>query len=109
MHKARPDLSIFLDVESLRSGENWASTIDNRIDASDVFYLCWSRSAKQSEWVDHEWRYAYRSKGEAFIEPIPPEPPSLCLPPEELKGKHFNDIEMLLDFSEAYIEKIREK
>ena len=54
-------------------------------------FLCWSHFAKQSKWVDTEWRYAFNQKGADGIEPIPLESPSVCPPPEELSKKHFND------------------
>ncbi|MBR6670049.1 MAG: toll/interleukin-1 receptor domain-containing protein [Ruminococcus sp.] len=91
MKTARKDLNVFLDVESLRCGENWKNRIHNEIDKCDILYLCWSHYAKESEWVDEEWRYAYNHKGEEFIEPIPIEMPDVCPPPNELKHKHFND------------------
>ncbi len=95
MKKINPELDIFLDVDSLRSGDNWEKRIYEEIEKRDILYLCWSHYAKASEWVEKEWRYAYENKGEEFIEPIPLEPPDVCKPPEELKGKHFNDRELL--------------
>ncbi len=91
MKKARPDLDVFFDVESLRSGQKWKESLENEINKSSVLFLCWSRFAKESEWVDFEWRYALKKKGEDFIDPIPIEPPELCPPPVELQQKHFND------------------
>ena len=91
MQKARPDMDLFFDVESLRSGENWEKTLYNEIEKRDVLYLCWSHFAKNSEWVDKEWRYAYAQKGIDGIEPIPIELPEYCPPPQELSGKHWND------------------
>ena len=91
MKKARPDLDVFFDVESLRSGQKWKEVLGNEIDKSSVLFLCWSRFAKESEWVEFEWRYALEKKGEDFIDPIPIDPPELCPPPAELQQKHFND------------------
>lgn len=91
MQKARPDMDIFFDVESLRSGESWEDTLWSEIDRRDTLFLCWSRNAAESPWVDREWKYCYEQKGAEAIEPIPLEPPSSCPPPEELKKKHFND------------------
>lgn len=90
--KVRPDLNLFFDVESLRSGEKWEEQLNKKLDVSDLLYLCWSSSAKESKWVDYEWRYTYDKKGIDCIEPIPIEDPSNCPPPEELKEKHFNDL-----------------
>lgn len=91
MEKVRPDLDIFTAVDSLRSGENWEEKIQNEINQRDILYLCWSSNAKQSIWVDYEWRYMYRNRGYEYIDPIPLESPEFCPPPLELEKKHFND------------------
>lgn len=91
MKKARPDMDVFFDIESLRSGENWEESLRTNIEKRDIFFLCWSRAARQSKWVDFEWRHALNTKGIEGIEPIPFDMPDLCPPPEELKGKHFGD------------------
>ncbi len=89
--KARPDMDIFFDIENLRSGEDWESTLRNEIENRDVLFLCWSTAASKSKWVDMEWRYAFSNKGPDAIEPIPIDSPDDCPPPLELIGKHFND------------------
>lgn len=91
MKKARPDLDVFFDVETLRSGEKWEEALKTEIDKRKILYLCWSKFASQSQWVDFEWRYALDKKGEDCIDPIPIEPPEICPPPLELSAKHFND------------------
>jgi len=91
MQKARPDMDIFFDVDSLRSGEDWERALHHEIENRDVLYLCWSHYARESRWVDTEWRYALDYKGLECIEPIPIDPPDICPPPEELQKKHFND------------------
>ena len=91
MKKARPDMDVFFDVDSLRSGEDWQRALRAEIERRDILFLCWSLSAKQSKWVEREWRYALENKGLSFIEPIPLDPPSVCPPPKELASKHFND------------------
>ena len=95
MKKARPDMDIFFDVENLRSGEDWEKALRCEIEKRDVLFLCWSNFAKQSEWVEKEWRYALVNKGIDSIEPIPLVSPVECPPPEELKSKHFNDRALL--------------
>ena len=87
----RPDLDIFFDVDSLHSGEKWKHTLEKEIPSRDVLFLCWSQSAKDSEWVNYEWNLALEHKGLDAIQPIPLELPSLCPPPEKLDGLHFND------------------
>lgn len=91
MKKARPDMDIFFDIESLRSGQRWENVLKSEIENRDVLFLCWSRYARASKWVEMEWRYALESKGEESIEPIPIDSPDVCPPPIELQQKHFND------------------
>ncbi len=95
MKKARPDMDIFFDVESIRSGENWENTIRREIEKRDVLFLCWSNFARDSKWVETEWRYALSNKGIDSIEPIPLVSPTECPPPKELGSKHFNDKALL--------------
>ena len=95
MKKARPDMDIFFDVESLRSGADWEKTLKIEIVQRDILFLCWSDFAKNSEWVEKEWRYALENKGLDFIEPIPLASPAKCPPPEELKSKYFYDRALL--------------
>ena len=60
--------------------------------SADIFYLFWSRHATRSNWVDQEWRYGYKQKGLAFIDPVPLVDPRKAPPPPELaEHKHFND------------------
>ena len=91
MKKARPDMDIFFDVESLRSGDDGETALWTEIDKRDILFLCWSHFAKESKWVDAEWRYALSNKGVDCIEPVPIESPDVCPPPDELTRKHFND------------------
>lgn len=96
MKHALPELDVFLDVLSLRSGEDWEKRIKEEIPRADIFFLFWSRNAKQSSWVDAEWRLAYDQKGIGFIEPVPLETPDIAPVPDELQSKHFNDLLLLM-------------
>jgi molecular chaperone DnaK (HSP70) len=91
MQKMVPDLEVFLDVARLRSGTDWEAELWRVIPAQDVFYLFWSRNARQSPWVEKEWRCALKTRGLEFIDPVPLESPDVVAPPEELKKMHFND------------------
>ena len=91
IRKAAPELDIFVDVLSLRSGQNWEQELWRVIPASDIFYLFWSAQARKSEWVEKEWRCALRERGIGFIDPIPLESPEEAPPPPELSSLHFND------------------
>ncbi len=94
IHKIAPELEIFLDVVSLRSGQSWEKELWRVIPASDVFYLFWSTHARASEWVEKEWRCALRERGVEFIDPIPLQSPEESPPPPELSALHFNDWEL---------------
>lgn len=85
-----PDLDLFLDVNSLKTGEDWEQAIYREIEKRDMLFLCWSSNAKRSEWVEKEWRYALKTKGLDYIEPVPLELPDECPPPSELHTKHFS-------------------
>lgn len=99
--KARPEMSIFFDVATLRSGQRWQNELTRAIDEADVFYLFWSKAASESEWVEREWRYAVEQKGVDFIDPVPLESPQSIRPPVELADQlHFND--WLLAFARPY-------
>ena len=84
-------LDVFFDVDSLRSGDDWELALHEEIKRRDVLFLCWSHFARESKWVDAEWRYALEQKGADCIEPVPIESPDICPPPAELSFKHFND------------------
>ena len=85
-------VSVFMDTHALRSNDQYKKRIFEAIDSADIFYLFWSRHATRSNWVDQEWRYGYKQKGLAFIDPVPLVDPRKAPPPPELaEHKHFND------------------
>lgn len=91
MQVVAPDLDIFLDVLSLRSGQRWLDELEKSINGRDVFYLFWSQQAAESEWVEKEWRLALAKRGLDYINPVPLDEPDSVPPPTELAGLHFND------------------
>lgn len=91
IEKVRPDLELFMDLEKLRSGQNWREVLKREIEQRDILYLCWSAKARVSEWVDFEWRHMYRKRGIDYIDPIPLESPKICPPPTELSNLHFDE------------------
>jgi len=64
MQKILPNLDVFLDVISLRSGDRWEQSITDEIGRRDAFFLFWSRSARASRWVNYEWRTALTQQSE---------------------------------------------
>jgi hypothetical protein len=109
LSRARPDLKLFLDVKSLRSGQDWQERLAAKIDDCQVLYLCWSRAARESAVVDFEWRHAFNTKGPEGIEPVPLEPPQLCAPPKELNNMHFNDLYMMLRLAEKKVQEMMQE
>lgn len=91
MKKVAPALDIFLDVFSLRSGQDWEQKLEQHVPNKDVFYLFWSHFAAKSEWVEREWKLALSKRGLEYIDPVPLEDVELAPPPPELKKLHFND------------------
>jgi TIR domain len=85
-------VSVFMDTHGLRSNDQYKKRIFEAIDSADIFYLFWSRHAARSNWVDQEWRYGYKQKGLAFIDPVPLVDPRKVPPPPELaEHRHIND------------------
>lgn len=91
MQKAAPELDIFVDVDSLRSGQEWWKEMKKIIPTRDVFYLFWSANASKSTWVEKEWRCALKKRGLHFIDPCPLVSPKEVPPPRELEKLHFED------------------
>ena len=69
--KVLPDLDLFLDVASLRSGERWEERLHQEIGRRDTLYLFWSHAASRSPWVEREWRTALALRGIGGIDPVP--------------------------------------
>jgi hypothetical protein len=84
-------LRVFTNADALRATTYWEGELHGHINAADVFYLFWCRHAMTSDWVSREWRWALKSKGLDFIDPVPLESPENAPPPAELAAKHFND------------------
>lgn len=76
------------DISVLRSGEQWNAALLSKIDSANIFQLCWSQSAKQSPYVEEEWRHALSLQRQNFIRPIYWQLP-MPIPPEELGNIHF--------------------
>jgi serine/threonine protein kinase len=89
---AATGIDVFLDVISIRAGDNWEHELLCNIRERDIFYLFWSVAASQSQWVEREWRLALSERGLDYIHPIPLVDPAVAPPPKELAGYHFNDL-----------------
>jgi hypothetical protein len=91
MRAVCPDLDVFLDVLSLRAGDDWETRLREEVPTRDAFYLFWSQEAASSEWVTREWRMALDERGLKYIVPVPLQHPHDAPPPGELSRLHFND------------------
>jgi type VI secretion system secreted protein Hcp len=80
------------DVESLRSGQEWNAALVRLIHEADIFQLYWSQAARDSHFVEREWREALLSSKPAFIRPVYWQRP-VPDPPPELAKVHFAFIE----------------
>jgi len=63
IRKVLPEIDLFLDVVSLRSGEKWKNRLICEIERRDIFYLFWSLAASRSKFVEMEWRTALERRG----------------------------------------------
>jgi hypothetical protein len=83
---------VFMDVRDLKSGSEYPVELLEQIDRSDRLFLFWSRHARNSEWVQREWRYGLEQHGIGFVDPLPLVDPRKVPPPPELGDvKHFGD------------------
>jgi len=80
----------FFDRHTLQAGDIFKDKILRYIDNADLFVLCWSKNAAESEWVQIERKYALelieRGNHQLAIYPlsIPPEAPL----PEDMSDKY---------------------
>ncbi len=107
--KAAPHLDVFIDVASIRSGEDWQRKLFSVIATSDIFYLFWSAAASKSEWVEREWRTALAKRGLKFIDPFPLVSPELIPPPQPLSSLHFGSIFQQLIQSYEYVQLLQKQ
>jgi pSer/pThr/pTyr-binding forkhead associated (FHA) protein len=84
------------DIHILRSGEKWNPVLLKKIEEADIFQLCWSKAAKQSKYVEQEWRYALKLQRQSFIRPVYWETP-MPGPPEALSDIHFAYLDVMLE------------
>ncbi len=85
-------IDVFMDCMDIRPGEEWRNVILKEIAERDQFLLFWSSNAKNSEWVDLEWRTAYPLIPSVDFQIHPLDSPSVAPPPDELKHYHFDSL-----------------
>src|SRR5215831_19029705 len=87
----RSGVDVFIDCLSLHPGDKWKARLKREICDRDLFMLFWSNHARDSQWVEWEWRTALHYKGVDGIEPHPLDPILEAEPPDELRDLHFCD------------------
>ena len=92
VHKAT-GYDVLIDIDNLRSGQEWNPTLLNMIDNADIFQLFWSENSKKSKYCKQEWEYALKRTSEGFIRPVYWKSP-LPKPPKELSKFHFEHVEL---------------
>jgi hypothetical protein len=84
----------FFDRTSLKSGEEWSPRLRREIDRADLFHLCWSRQAAESEWVVKEAEHAMgrrRKAGKPEITVQMLDGPPWAKHPDQLDAINFDD------------------
>lgn len=85
----------FWDRASLKSGEEWSPRLRREIDRADLFHLCWSKAAAQSEWVRKEAEHALtrrrKQSGKPEITVQMLDGPPWAPHPPELGAINFDD------------------
>jgi len=61
-------LQVFLDCVTMRPNAKWRELLPDMVLESDQLLLFWSKAARDSSWVDKEWRIAFKQKGIDGIE-----------------------------------------
>jgi len=84
---------VLIDIDSLRSGQEWNSELMRMIDHADIFQLFWSKNSKTSKYCEQEWKHALKRDMEGFIRPLYWQKP-LPNPPTELSKYHFEYVEL---------------
>jgi hypothetical protein len=85
----------FWDRASLKSGEEWHPRLRREIDRADLFHLCWSKAAAESEWVQKEAEHALtrrkKNSGKPDITVQMLDGPPWAPHPLELDAINFDD------------------
>lgn len=85
----------FWDRSSLKSGEEWHPRLRREIDRADLFHLCWSRAASESEWVQKEAEHALtrrkKNSGKPEITVQMLDGPPWAPHPDSLDSVNFDD------------------
>ena len=86
--------NVLIDIDTLRSGQEWNEELLKMIERAEIFQLFWSANSSQSKYCQQEWEYALKlNRGAGFIRPCYWETP-LPPPPETLGHLHFEFVQL---------------
>ncbi|MAS33637.1 MAG: hypothetical protein CL610_06510 [Anaerolineaceae bacterium] len=90
---------VFFDIESIRTGENWRTTVKAALDQTDFVQLFWSQHSATSRNVQFEWEYFLTThctdeNCEGRLRPVYWEEPLPAIP-RELRRINFRYIPFL--------------
>lgn len=89
-------IQLFVDAQSILSGERWNDVIKKSIGDHQLFQLFWSKASSESENVANEWDLALAlqsERGDGFIRPVYWSKP-MPAPPRRLGGLHFGYLDL---------------
>lgn len=90
------NLDYFFDRHSLKPGDKYKDIIFKHIDDADLFILCWSKNAKESQWVNLECNRfienTEKKDNHTHIHPISIAP-KVDFPKELEERYHFGELE----------------
>ena len=84
---------VLIDIDNLRSGQEWNYELMRMIDRADIFQLFWSQNSSESKYCQQEWQHALKRNKEGFVRPVYWQKP-MPNPPEELSKYHFEYVEL---------------
>lgn len=84
---------VLIDIDDLRSGQEWNPELIRMIDRADIFQLFWSENSKKSKYCKQEWKHALKRTAEGFIRPVYWQEP-IPDPPKELSKFHFEYVDL---------------
>ena len=86
--------NILIDIDTLRSGQEWNAELLKMIERAEIFQLFWSENTSKSKYCRQEWEYALKLKKEGgFIRPCYWQNP-MTAPPDELSHLHFEYVQV---------------
>lgn len=85
--------NVLIDIDTLRSGQEWNAELMKMIERAEIFQLFWSDNSSASKYCKQEWEHALSLKRSGFVRPCYWQKP-MPTPPDELRHLHFEFVQM---------------